>query len=239
MLDLLCFAPHPDDAEIWCGGYLALAASQGYRTGVVDMTKGELSTRGDLKTRAQETKAATKILGLSYRGNLGFPDGGVGRTQGQLKRVVAALRRLRPRMVLIPYWEERHPDHSATSRLCTEALFFAGLDRFRAPGEPHTVPATLYYLQRFEVEPSFYVNISQVYETKLESIKAYSSQLGTKGKKTLLNDPLTAKALEARDRHFGARIGVEFAEGYISRAALGLDDPIEALCRENKIQYFK
>lgn len=239
MLDLLCIAPHPDDAEIWCGGYLALAAAQGYRTGVLDMTKGELSSRGDLKTRAMETKAASKVLSLSYRGNLGLPDGGVGRKEGQLKKVVTALRRLRPKLLLIPYWEERHPDHSATSKLCSEALFFAGLNRYQAPGKPHTVSATLFYLQRFEVEPSFYIDISTVYPTKLKAIEAYHSQLGTKGKMTLLSDPLTAKALEGRDRHFGARIGVEFAEGYISRAALGLDDPIQALCRANKVQFFK
>jgi len=244
MIDLLCIAPHPDDAEIWCGGYLALASKQGYNVGVLDLSLGELSSRGDLKTRAAETKKASKILGLNYRANLRLKDGEICQSKKDIAAIVDKLRELKPKFLLLPYWEERHPDHLRASLGATEAVFFASLKKYPySKKPPHSVTQVIYYIERVEAEPSFYVDITAVQRLKSDAISAYSSQVkaSSRSPQTLLSDPLTASALEARDRVFGARIGVPFAEGFISRSAIALKDPIETLSYPERgaIQFFK
>ncbi len=251
MIDVLAVAPHPDDGELWCGGYLAAAAAQGYTTGILDLTAGERSTRGTVETRRKEIAKATKVLKLKYRENLGFPDCGIGglsptRRDAQLKKLVIEIRKVRPKILLLPYWEERHPDHVEASRLGADAVFLAALRNYPKKGapNPHRVEAVLYYQLRIEFEPSFYIDVSAHYDQKRSAILAYNSQIGTEGPekhRTLLSDPLTLSAVEARDRYYGGKIGVKYAEGYLCRAPLGLSDPVEALCTESarSIQFFK
>ena len=245
-LDLLAFGAHPDDVELCCGGLLAASARRGYRTGIVDLSRSELSTAGTPELRAQEAERAGAILGLALRENLGFPDGSIHpysgyeaeadarATRSQLARVVAVLRRLRPALVVIPWAHERHPDHEATSALLTKALFFAGVGKFATqPMLPPFSPVqVLRYPMRYELEPSFVVDISEVAEQKAEAIAAYASQLGRptpaspERPPTLIGSPLTLEAFEARDRYYGAMIGVRAGEAYRARGALGLRDPI-------------
>jgi N-acetylglucosamine malate deacetylase 1 len=241
-LDLLAFGAHPDDVELCCGGLLALSAARGYRTGIVDLSRSELSTAGTPELRASEAERAGAVLGLAVRENLGFPDGWIFPYSGyeadsadrpersQLARVVAVLRRLRPEVVVIPWTHERHPDHEATSALLTKALFFANVARFTtAPDLPPFAPReVLRYPMRYHAEPSFVVDISAVADQKARAIAAYASQVGpgARAPATLIGSPLTLEAFEARDRYHGAMIGVRAGEPYLARGVLGLVDPV-------------
>ncbi len=242
-LDLLAFGAHPDDVELCCGGLLAASARRGYRTGIVDLSRGEMATAGTPELRAGEAQRAAGILGLTVRENLGFPDGWIHPWSGydlesesrparsQLARTVEVLRRLRPAVVLIPWTHERHPDHEATSALLTKALFFAGVGKFvTSPEQPKFTPLqVLRYPMRYELEPSFVVDISEAAEQKAQAIAAHVTQLGRGGAPvpgTLIGSPLTLDAFEARDRYYGAMIGVRAGEPYLARGPLGLTDPI-------------
>ncbi|MCB0322224.1 MAG: bacillithiol biosynthesis deacetylase BshB1 [Bdellovibrionales bacterium] len=239
LLDVLAIGPHPDDVEICCGGLLAKSSAQGYQIGVVDLARGELSTQGTLEQRAIETQRASAILGIGHRENLGLPDGeiGVGPTalgnspSSQLGVTIAALRRLRPKLLLLPYWEARHPDHVAASELLTRAVFHAGLAKFLPElGEPYVPLQVLYYQMRVTFQPSFITDISDVVERKMEAVRAYGSQLrrstsdGATG--TLLSSDLSLQSMVARAQFYGAMIGVSAAEPFLMRNAVSIDDPI-------------
>ena len=241
-LEVLAFGPHPDDVELFCGGLLSLMAGQGHRTGIVDLTRGEKSSRGTPETRAAETEAASRALGLTLRENLGLPDGWVSPWSGfeapeperartaPVARVVEVLRRLRPELVLVPWQQERHPDHEATSALVTRALFFASVRKFEAepPGAAFTPRQVLYYPLRHLAEPSFVVDVTAVHARKMAAIHCYASQVQPRadGPQTLVGSPLSLTSLEARDAFYGARIGVARGEPYITRETLGLADPL-------------
>ncbi|HSP79146.1 MAG TPA: bacillithiol biosynthesis deacetylase BshB1 [Myxococcaceae bacterium] len=242
-LEVLAFGPHPDDVELFCGGLMARMADLGYRTGIVDLTRGEKSSRGTLETRAAETEAASRVLGLSMRENLELPDGWVDPWAGfeapeaerartaPVSRVVEVLRRLRPELVLVPWEQERHPDHEATSALVTRALFFASVRRFEtgSPAEPFTPRQVLYYPLRHLASPSLVVDVTASYEKKLAAIRCYASQVEPRAEapSTLVGSPLSLSSLEARDRFYGAQIGVACGEPYVLRETLGLADPLE------------
>ncbi|WP_164018914.1 bacillithiol biosynthesis deacetylase BshB1 [Pyxidicoccus trucidator] len=248
-LDVLAFGPHPDDVELFCGGLLARMAGQGYRTGIVDLTRGEKSSRGTPETRAQETEAASQALGLSLRENLGLPDGWLSPWAGfdapeterartsAVARVVEVLRRLRPELVVVPWEEERHPDHEAASALVTRALFFAGVRKFEAepPGAPFTPRQVLYYPLRHLAEPSFVVDVSSVYERKRAAVRCYASQVQPRpdAPPTLVGSPLSLSSLEARDAFYGAQVGVAHGEPYVVRETLGLADPVDHFRRNS------
>ncbi|AKQ63798.1 LMBE-RELATED Protein [Myxococcus hansupus] len=248
-IDVLAFGPHPDDVELFCGGLLASLAARGYRTGIVDLTRGEKSSRGTLQSRAEETEAASRALGLAHRENLELPDGWVSPWAGfdtpeperartaAVTRVVETLRRLRPELVLVPWEKERHPDHEATSALVTRALFFAGVRKFDAEptAEPFTPRQVLYYPLRHLAEPSFIVDVSGVYERKLAAVHCYASQVLPRpdAPPTLVGSPLSLSSLEARDRFYGAQIGVTHGEPYVVREALGVTDPVDHFRRNS------
>ncbi|TNE52463.1 MAG: bacillithiol biosynthesis deacetylase BshB1 [Deltaproteobacteria bacterium] len=241
-LDALAFGPHPDDVELCCGGLLLNLADQGYQTGVVDLTRGELGSNGTPELRAEEAAAAGKVLGLSVRENLGLPDGWIHPWSGyeeppaekaahsHLARVVEVLRRLRPELVLIPWHETRHPDHRATSELLTKALFFAGVRKFETdpPSERFVPRQVLYYQMRYRFHPSFIVDTSAVSERKMEAVHCYSSQFQRTNDTaaTLINSNLALQALESRDRYYGAMLGVTHGEPYLCRNTLGMTDPL-------------
>jgi N-acetylglucosamine malate deacetylase 1 len=246
-LDVLAFGAHPDDVELCCGGLLAGAAARGQRTGIVDLTRGELGSRGTPEIRAREAAQAADILGVSVRENLGLPDGfvnphaghdeddpGTRAARSQVARAVAVLRRLRPAIVVIPWTHERHPDHEAASALLTRAVFFAGVRKFPTGDQserPFTPLQVLQYPMRYELEPSFIADISAVADRKAAAIAAYASQFGDPAAGPGVPGPLIASALhlparEARDRYFGAMIGVTAGEPYLVRGAMGLADPV-------------
>ncbi len=235
-LDFLAFGAHPDDVEICCGGLLIKMAALGYKTGVVDLTRAEMSTRGDVKTRKKETDSATKILGLTVRENLELPDchlsasGASDASNLQLNAVIAAIRKHRPRIIVAPFWQERHPDHVAASNLVTRAVFLAGLRQFEPKlGNFFNTLQLIYFPMRYEPRPSFVLDISDVVSKKIDSIKAYNSQVGPvtdNSPQTLLTSPLMHSTIDARDRYFGAMIGVNHGEPYVVKNVIGLNDPL-------------
>jgi bacillithiol biosynthesis deacetylase BshB1 len=234
-LDLLAFAPHPDDAELGCGGILARMTAMGYYVGVVDLTEGEAGTRGDPDRRSEERKLATKTLGLSVREGLGLPDTGIVRSdRDQLEKAVDALRRHRPRVVLAPHWEDRHPDHTEGSLLVTGAFFLAGAAAFGKGSEPFRPEALGYYPGSLEFDPSFVVDISEQFETKMRAIACYSSQFSPRSPgepATDISDPRFLERIRARARHYGLMVGVDYGEPIFVKRPIAVSDPIEMLAR--------
>jgi bacillithiol biosynthesis deacetylase BshB1 len=246
-IDLLAFAPHPDDAEIWCGGFLAKMATLGYKTAIVDLSAGELSSRGDVESRKKEIVEASKLLNLSHRETLGLPDGKIGIDfKKDEERIVNSLRTLRPKFLIAPYQRERHPDHIRASSLIHSAIFTAGLKKYSGLGENldiYTPTEVFHYELRYKLEPNFILDISDVFETKLKAIKCYSSQLSSNdsGSKTLLSSDETLEVLEAKAREYGAQIGVRYGEAYKLSHPLGVSDPLK-LCGQfpqSKIHFFR
>jgi bacillithiol biosynthesis deacetylase BshB1 len=237
-LDLLAFGPHPDDVELFCGGLVASAVTRGHRVAIVDLTRGERGTRGTVSERAREADEAARILGVASRENLALPDAGlaphapgdVDDVTSPVLQVVACVRRLRPTTVLVPFWRERHPDHEAASALITRALFLARLEKVACAGShaPFSPQTVLYYPMRVAAEPSFVVDVSDVYETKQRAIRAHVSQVGAAAAAsgTLVGAPGALLALEARDRLHGSEIGVAYGEPYIVRERMALRDPL-------------
>lgn len=218
-IDLLAFGPHPDDAELGMGGTLALHSQTGLRTAIVDLTRGEMGSNGTPAMRIAEGEQAARILGCAFRTNLGLPDRGLDpRDPEQLLRVVNAIRSLRPRTVAVNWGEDRHPDHRSACQLVEEAVFTAGLRRYETEFDPYRPESQLvYYFINDDCEPSFVVDITQVYPKKSESVFAHRSQFALQdgGVQTRLNRTVGLPYLvESRDRLFGAKAGVEFAEGF-------------------------
>lgn len=236
-LEALAFAPHPDDAELFCGGLLLRLGDLGYRTGVVDLTRGEAASRGTVAVRAEETARASQVLGLQVRDNLGLPDTGLrAGDEAQVRALVACLRQHRPELVIAPWERERHPDHEACSALVTRAVFLAGL-RNHAPelGPAVTPRQVLYYPQRQLATPSFVVDVSDQADRKRQAILCHASQVlpDPGAAPTLVGSNLAIPSLEARDRFYGAHIGVAFGEPYVVRPLLGLHDPIDHFRRNS------
>ena len=216
-LDILAFAPHPDDVELGCGGSLIAAADKGWRVAVADLTAGELSSRGNLEQRKRETERATDLLGLADRICLGLPDGGIGTHPDHRLPIIDVVRRWRPRIVLAPYWEDRHPDHSRASTLVREACFFAGVGKL-GDGDPYRPPRLYYYLLHSPFSPSFIMDVSAVWERRMDAVRAYESQFmaGDKTATTALSRPGFLRALEARAVWFGWMIGATHGEPFLS-----------------------
>jgi len=224
--DLVVVAAHPDDAELCCGGWLALAADRGQRAAVVDLSRGELATNGTVDARSSEAAAAAAVLGLAARDNLGLPDGGIAADDPeQLAALVGALRRLRPGLLLAPWTEARHPDHAAAGQLAIRAAFFAGLVRYRPDlGAPHRPRRLLQYPERIDARAELVVDIGAAVERKWAAIRCYGSQLS--GAATSLTRALGLDAFAVRDRYWGAAIGVEHGEPYLLGAPVPISDPV-------------
>ena len=244
-LDVVAFAAHPEDVELSCGGTIALLAALGYRVLLVDLTKGELGTNGSPDLRAQEASAAAQRLNVIGRQNLGLPDGGINsHDPRQLSSVVTCLRETKPRVVFVPYWEERHPDHVEASHLITRAAFFSNVGGYQtvAHNVRHDVKQIIYYQMRTEFAPSFIVDISGHVSTKMEAIKCFGSQVASgaseSNQATLLNSARSLSAIEARDGHFGAMIGVAFGEAFYVRNALSVSDPVAFFNTESRPLFY-
>ena len=219
-LDLLAFGPHPDDLEIGMGGTIALHAGNGHQVGLCDLTAGEMGTNGTPAERLEEAELAKNALGALWRENLHWPDRGIGKDPAHLDQAIAFIRLHRPRVVAVPYWTDRHPDHGAASEVLTEAVFNAGLRRYAATGDPWRADWICYYFINDAAEPSFLIDVSAAYERKRVALGCYGTQFemarpGTAA--TRLNTPIFRQLIESRDAQFGARAGVRWAEGFVVR----------------------
>ena len=235
-LDLLAFAAHPDDVELACAGTMLLAKKSGKRTGIVDLTRGELSTRGTLESRAKETEAASKIMQLDYRTNLEVPDGNIELSQDNLRLVIRELRRLKPQVVLAPSPKERHPDHEAAAELVHRAIFYAGLSKYETRDEqgnvqePHRPLLDLYFMQTYTFEPRIVIDVSEVFEDRMNTMEAFGSQFfgsvvrDKSEKETFLSQAHFFDWLRARAGYFGMMIGAQYGEPFWSHEPLGTKD---------------
>ena len=175
-LDLLAIAAHPDDVELTCGGTLLKMAQRGYKTGILDLTAGEMGTRGTPETRAREAERAAKLLSVKWRGILGVPDSDVQPSRQHKLRLATMIRELRPKTVILPYWEARHPDHYHASTLGYEACFLAGLKQLPIEGEAYRPFKILYSISYADARPTFVVDITAQYEQRRKAILAFASQ---------------------------------------------------------------
>ncbi|WP_027408555.1 bacillithiol biosynthesis deacetylase BshB1 [Anoxybacteroides tepidamans] len=221
-LDILSFGAHPDDVEIGMGGTIAKYAQQGYKIGICDLTLAELSSNGTVDIRQQEAKNAAQILGVAERINLHLPDRGLYKTEEAIRRIVGVIRKYQPRVVFAPYWVDRHPDHANCAFLVEEAVFSAGIRRYEAEGLPaHRVASLYYYMINGYDRPHFVVDISDVIEAKLASLRAYESQF--EKTEQSVETPLTngyIETVESRERLWGKQVGVAFAEGFMTKQPL-------------------
>ncbi len=227
-LDLLAIAAHPDDVELTCGGTLLKMAQRGYKTGILDLTAGEMGSRGTVETRAKEAAQAAKLLGVQWRETLGVPDSDVQPARQHKMRLAAVIRRLQPRTVIIPYWEARHPDHCNASTLAYEGCFLAGLKQLPLEGEPHRPFKILYSTAYASVRPTFIVDITAQYERRRRAILAFGSQFrpgkaAKKGKVFLAIDRLEDE-MNQLARHYGQMIGVRYGEPFLQKELMQVDD---------------
>jgi len=220
-VDLLVFGPHPDDIEIGIGGIVARHAALGLHVGLCDLTVGEMGTNGTPEERLAEAEAARKVLGAAWRENLGWPDRCIGKDPAHLGHAVAFIRARRPRVVAVPYWSDRHPDHVAASTLLTEAVSNAGLRRYPAPGDPWKPDWICYYFINEAAAASFVIDVSDYYDVKRQALECHASQFAQPqaggAASTRLNTPLFRQLIESRDAQFGALAGVRWAEGIVVR----------------------
>jgi bacillithiol biosynthesis deacetylase BshB1 len=228
-VDVLAIAAHADDVELTCAGTLVALKARGRRFGLVDLTRGEMGTRGDAAMREREALRAAEILGADFRETLDFGDGGLRQTRENELAVIDLIRRERPRLVLTSYPEDRHPDHARAGRLVADAAFYAGLRKLETAHTAHRPQQTVFFSTAYLHEPSFVVDITAAWPRRLEAIQAFSSQFhnpASAAPQTMLSQKSFLELIEARARHFGFLIGVEFGEGFVSRLPPRIDDPV-------------
>jgi N-acetylglucosamine malate deacetylase 1 len=234
-LDLLAIAAHPDDVELTCGGTLIRMAEDGYRVGILDLTRGEMGTRGTPEARLREAAAAARIMGLALRENLGLPDARLVLNAESKSAVAEKLRAWKPRTVILPYWKGRHPDHYNASRIAYEACFWAGLSRLPLGGEPFRPHKILYATAYDAVRPTFAVNITAQFERRRRAILAYKSQFrppaGTPKSKVHLPLDALEQEMNLMAAYYGRMIGVRYAEPFLQREVMQVDDVVELAVR--------
>jgi bacillithiol biosynthesis deacetylase BshB1 len=239
-LDVLAIFSHPDDAELSVSGTLLKLKSQGYRTGVCDLTRGEMGTRGTPEIRAKEALDAAHILKLDIRLNLEQPDGHVWLTEESRTAVVRVIRNHRPKVILTTYWDDPHPDHAATCRIVRESARLATMARYDAEAGQQAVkmPAIAHSVFSRLVVPSFIVDVSDFVEEKMKAIRAHASQFyrtESKEPTTRISEENYLQQLEWRMRYFGSLIGVAAGEPFYVREALNVDDPVALLTQSMNI----
>ncbi|HMQ70116.1 MAG TPA: bacillithiol biosynthesis deacetylase BshB1 [Ignavibacteria bacterium] len=226
--DALFFAAHPDDAELNCGGTILSLISSGRSVGIVDLTLGELSTRGNLKLRKEETDKASALLGIKFRENLKIADGNIEINLTNKKKLISVIRKYRPEIVFAPYPLDRHPDHINASNLIRESFFYSGLEKIKTGNlEPFRPPKIYYYRNAVDMPVSFIFDISKTFNKKLEVMKCFDSQFynsDSKEPQTFISSKLFEQEVEARARHFGFKIGVEYGEPFYSDGDLKVEN---------------
>ncbi len=236
-LDILAIGAHPDDIEITSGGLLLKMARKKRLTGALDLTRGEMGTYGNDNEREQEAKLAAEILGLSFRENLALKDSAVEYNQANKLKIARVIRDMRPEMVILPHWQQRHPDHLACHRLGFDACFLAGLKKIDLEGEPYRPRKIIYASYYRNTEYSFLVDISDEFEQKVKAVAAYKSQFGDNDEKTFremldngqknIFHPGTTifDSMHTRNHYLGLLAGVKYAEAYSIKENILIDDP--------------
>jgi bacillithiol biosynthesis deacetylase BshB1 len=228
--DILAFGVHPDDVELGCSGTIISSIAQGKKVAVVDLTQGELGTRGTAETRKTEAANAAKIMGVHARENLEMPDGFFQNDETNVRKVVTAIRKYQPEIVLCNAPEDRHPDHGRSSKLVSDAAFLSGLRKIETEFEgkqqeqwrPHYV---FHYIQDRYLKPDFLFDISDTYEQKIKAVLCYTTQFNTTDAsepQTYISNPDFLEVIKARALMFGKRIGVRYAEGYLTTKMIGV-----------------
>jgi bacillithiol biosynthesis deacetylase BshB1 len=230
-VSILAFAAHADDLEISCGGTLARAAARGQRVGMVDLTRGEMGTRGTPAVRRRESLRAQKSLGAKFRLTLDFGDGNLRTGRDEELELIRIIRDHRPEIVIAPWPDERHPDHTRAGRLVTEAAFYAGLKTLDTGQDAHRPQTVVYYLQNFLLPPTFIVDVSESFKAKLKALSAYKSQFHNPNSKeppTLIASKAFSDMIEARARHYGYMIGAEYGEAFVTKQPPTVNDIVAA-----------
>ena len=244
-LDILAFGVHPDDVELSCTGVLLVEKNNGNKTGIIDLTAGELGTRGTGEIRKTEAAKAAKILGVDIRENLGMADGFLQNDEAHQRKIITVLRTYQPEIILCNAPEDRHPDHGRSSKLVADAAFLSGLQKIQTEHNGVEQGAwrpkyVFRYIQDRFLQPDFVVDITDVFEQKLEAIKAYKSQfvqspgdgLNTTEPETYISTPEFLDSVIYRHKWFGKMIGVKYAEGFISDKVVGLKN-FDAIIKQN------
>jgi bacillithiol biosynthesis deacetylase BshB1 len=231
-LDILAFGVHPDDVELGCAGTIMAAIDQGKKVGIVDLTRGELGTRGTPTTRTQEAAAAAKIMGVNVRENLDMADGFFTNDEAHQRKIIALIRKYQPDVILANAPEDRHPDHGRSAKLVSDAAFLSGLRKIETIHEGVTQNAwrpayTFHYIQDRFIQPSFVIDITAYMERKMEAVLAYGTQFtsaDTSEPQTYISSPQFLETVKARALMLGKRIGVGYAEGYITEKIIGFSN---------------
>ena len=227
-LDVLAIAAHPDDVEQTCGGTLIRMAEMGYTSGVLDLTAGDMGTRGTPEQRIAESEEAARRMLLAWRGNLRMPDARLENTLSARLTLAMKIRELKPRVVILPYWEGRHPDHYAASTLGYEACFLAGLKKLDEYSEPHRPSKILYASLYANVTPSFVVDVSAQFERRMAALLSYVSQYGeaAEGGALFPNEQEIRERLSSVARFYGNLIGVKYGEPFVVKETIRIDDVV-------------
>jgi bacillithiol biosynthesis deacetylase BshB1 len=232
-LDILAFGVHPDDIELSCAGVLLVEKLNGKKVGIIDLTRGELGTRGNVQTRKEEAENSAVILGVDVRENLGMDDGFFKNDKENQLAIIKVLRKYRPEVVICNAPADRHPDHGRSAELVSDAVFLSGLTKIETSDEPgHLQQAwrpkyVFNYIQDIYLSPTFVVDISNVFDKKIEAIEAFSSQFYTPGAsdkepQTYISSPEFLESIINRAKMFGRMIGVKYAEGFLSKKMIGI-----------------
>ena len=230
--EVLVFAAHPDDAELACSGTILRMVAQGKKVVIVDLTRGEMGTRGTVATRKEEAIASTKILGLADRWQLNLPDTTFGNTREEQHLLIQAIRHFKPEIVLANSFQDRHPDHGRAAKLAEDACFFSGLPKVETSFNGVTQEAwrpnlVLHYIQSDYIVPHLVVDISDFWETKQKAVRSFKTQFfdpESREPETFISTPRFLKFLESRAREFGHHINVEYGEGFVCRRPIAVKD---------------
>src|ERR1700681_1452990 len=225
-LDVLAIAAHPDDVEQTCGGTLIRMAEMGYRSGVLDLTAGDMGTRGTPELRVEESRKAGDHMQLAWRGNMYWPDARLENSITARMSLAVEIRNLRPRVVILPYWEARHPDHYRASEIAFEACFLGGLKKLDEQTEPHRPSKIIYSSLYANVTPSFAVDISSQFERRMDALFCYESQYADApdAAHLLPQQQEIRERLSAIARFYGNLIGVKYGEPFVVKETMRLDD---------------
>ena len=230
-VDVLAIAAHPDDVELTCGGTLHKLKKRGYKFGILDLTRGEMGTRGSAEIRGREAKDAAKILGAEFREALDLGDGGLRRGREEELAVIDVIRREKPRIVFTPYPDDRHPDHRRAGQLVTDACYYAGTRKIETQHPAHRPQQTIYFSTFISHTPQFLVDVSDVIEVRRAAMRAFESQFHKEGStepETMLAQKSFLEMIDARAREYGAMINTEFAEGFLASRPPRIADLVQA-----------
>ena len=231
-LDILAFGVHPDDIELGCAGTILAAIAEGKKVGIIDLTQGELGTRGTAETRKKEAENAAKVMGISVRENLKMADGFFTNDEAHQRKIIQIIRKYKPQIILCNAPEDRHPDHGRSAKLVADAAFLSGLRKIETTDddgnlqEQHRPAYIFHYIQDRFIQPDFAIDISAYHDKKLEAILCYTTQFHSTDStepQTYISSPLFLETVKARAMMLGKRIGVQYAEGFISEKLIGVN----------------